>query len=143
MRFEVKRTGSFGDSKTNYTIGLSKSDREHLGIQSRALVNVKKGRRKEIAIVRKQFIDLSGYPEVCSTNLLLTEKLNLSVNDTVHITADVTQEEADEYSSQEEFENRQVTGRILQDKQKVKVKDVMERLGLFVNEQNPEQTDGG
>ena len=140
MRFKVKRIGSFGDSKTDFIVRLCKADREHLGIQNRALVKVKKGRTKVIALVRPQFMDLAGYPEVCSVNQLLTTKLNLNVNDDIEITADVTQEEADKYTSQEEFENRQVSGAVVSKKEKKKAKDVMERLGLFADAQNPEQS---
>lgn len=139
MRFKIKRTGSFGDSKTDFIVRLCKSDRDHLGVQDRALVKVKKGRNKVIALVKQQFMDLASYPEVCSINQLLREKLNLNVNDAINITADVTQAEADDYTSQERFEERQVQGAILRKKEPKKAKDVMERLGLFREEQNEEE----
>lgn len=140
MRFKIKRIGSFGDSKTDFIVRLCKADREHLGIQDRALVKVKKGRQKVIALVKQQFVDLAGYPEVCSVNQLLTQKLDLNVDNSINITADVTQEEADQYTSQDEFENRQVSGVLLRKKEPKRVKDVMQRLGLFADAQNPEQS---
>jgi len=140
MRFKIKRIGSFGDSKTDFIVRLCKADRDHLGIQDRALVMVKKGRNKVIALVKQQFMDLASYPEVCSVNHLLTKKLNLNENDNIQITADVTQEEADNYTSQEEFENRQVLGVMVRKNEKKKAKDVMERLGLFADEQNQEES---
>ena len=85
MRFKIKRIGSFGDSKTDFIVRLCKSDRDHLGIQDRALVKVKKGNKKVIALVKQQFMDLASYPEACSVNQLLTSRLTLSVNDNINI----------------------------------------------------------
>ena len=138
MNFNVKRVGSFGDSKVDNVVRLNKGDRDHLGVRSNALIKVKKGDKTVLALVGKQFKDLASYPETCSVNKLLAKILRLQESDTIEITANVTQEEADEYTSQTAFEERQVTGAVLIKKERKHAKDIMQRLDLFENEQNPE-----
>lgn len=50
-----------------------------------------------------------------------------------------TQEEADKYISQEEFDKRQVTGAVLSKEEKKKAKDIMESMGLFADEHGERQ----
>jgi len=134
MEFKVMRTGWFGDSKTDNQIRMSKGDRTHLGIQNRAIVRVKRGDKSDLAIVQGQFRDLLPYPERVAINTMLAKRLGVGNNMVVEVMPDVTQEEIDAYTSQDNFDKRQVLGMLSLKEEGQKAKDILKSFGLFADE---------
>lgn len=130
MGFVIKRIGWIGDNKKDFIVRLSKEDRNQLGVQQGAIVRVRKGNKQQLAIVKSLFIDLVAIPDSIAVNNLLARKMELNMDDEVEITRDVTNEEVGRYTSQDEFERRQVLGVVLQKEEKKKTKDILAELGI-------------
>lgn len=142
MRMQIKRAGWLGDSKKDCIVRMSKGDRDSLGISARRLVRVKFGDKEELAVVMPQFTDLLIYPQIVAINSILMAKLGVNVDDEVEVLNNVSQEDSEQYTSQEEFMKRQVIGQLNHSRQKQKATEILASLGLFTEEESSEEGAG-
>ena len=84
-RYKIVKVGFENENDIVNVVLLSKAERKKLGVEENAPVYVKRGKKKEIAMVCKQFREFLGKSGIASLNTNLAKKLGAKVGAIIEI----------------------------------------------------------
>lgn len=100
VKYKVAKIGWDNENPFVDVLLISKKQRESVPVDLNSPIFVKKGKKRQIAIVCKQFRELVGEKGVCSINKALAEKLGVKRGNIVEIENGVTESEWARYQAE-------------------------------------------